>query len=108
MLISKWLEEYIHSHGIYDAVALGKNFEKETGFSPDGWPLHSTSETESAIVGRGLGGELDVSDPNKSVVWGYELASHLAHKYAKGFRSNMMGRGFIFRDCEAALIAAGH
>lgn len=102
MKISQWLEESIGSHDICDAVMLAKDFAEKTGCETASWPVHSERETIDAIERRGLGGSLKEMKPRATVVWGYELAAHLARKHA-GHSSTMMGRGFLFRDCIAAL-----
>jgi hypothetical protein len=100
--VAAWLET-LGSHDIYDANAMAEDFSKETGEQPC-WTVHTAQQTRKAIRERGLGGTL--TDTSKPLAYGYEVASALAYKYANQFRSGMVGRGSMFRDCLAALKGA--
>ena len=97
--VADWLGT-LGSHDIYAAKACAEDFTKTTGEQPC-WPVHSAAETRRAITKRGLGGTLDSNASDSA--YGYEIAEALAEKYANRFRSGMMGRGSLFRDCFTAL-----
>lgn len=101
--ISEWLSEH-GSHDIYAAEAVAESFKTETGVEPC-WPTHTVHATRAAIARRGLGGDCK-GEGKQLTAYGYEIAASLALKHAN-FRSQMMGRGSLFRDCIAALAEAG-
>lgn len=103
--VSQWLID-LGSHEIYIADNIGEDFTKWTG-EPVCWPIHTPESTRAAIDRRGLGGSVNVKHERELLAYGYEIARALAHKYANGFDSIKMGRGSEFRDCLAALEAAG-
>lgn len=80
-------------------------FRDETGEEPD-WPEHTATETFKILKARGLGGTV-VETGKAKQCYGYEVAIHLARKYAPDFHSTKMGRGSAFYEDLDALKEAG-
>lgn len=106
MLVSEWLAE-LSSHDIYDSVGATADFMKRTGEADTGWPTMSAAGMKQRIIARGLGGSINLEDPARRMIAGYEIAEHLAAIYAGGFVSRKNGRGSIFFECLEALQKAG-
>jgi hypothetical protein len=100
--VSEWLAE-IGSHDILNHADMSKDFIEATGEQPC-WTAHTVADTRKAIERRGLGGSCAGPDDDK-VAYGYEVAESLARKFGRGFSSDKMGRGSIFRDCIEAIVA---
>ena len=101
--VSEWLRENVASHDILAHDDLHAAFIDETGEFAE-WPTHTVADANKAIEKRGLGGNCN-GDDDDIVAYGWEIAEALAYKYGNKFRSGMMGRGSIFRECVAAIEA---
>lgn len=97
--IIAWLEDR-DSHTIYKEPATFEKFTSQTG-EPHCWPIHSVNSTRLAIANDPRGGSVEGGGEDQCS-YGYEIAYALAEKYA-GFRSEKIGRGFMFYDCLDAL-----
>jgi hypothetical protein len=91
------------SHSIYDHAEAGAAFTAATGELPP-WPTHTKQNTQRRIAGSYTGGYVEGAD-DTIMCYGYEMAYSLAEHYI-GFRSQKVGRGFMFHDCIDALVKA--
>jgi hypothetical protein len=103
--VSKWFGANVDSHSVYDHTEMARKFLQETGQLAD-WPTATYKETVQSMRNDPRGGTMEKGLKDKLVCYGWIMARHMALKLVK-HESHMMGRGFEFRDCIAALEKGG-
>jgi hypothetical protein len=99
MAVWAWLEER-DSHEIYESDKVAADLLKRTGVKAP-WTPRTVRAIRRQMANDPHGGT--VSGPDDMLcIAGYEMAAALAAELCQ-FHSTCMGRGFLFRDCIAAL-----
>ena len=103
--VSKWFGSNVESHSVYSHAEMARKFLGETGKLAD-WPTTTYKETVQSMRNDPRGGTMEKALRDKIVCYGWIMARHMARKLVN-HESHMMGRGFEFRDCVAALAKGG-
>ena len=103
--VSKWFNENVDSHSVYEHQEMARRFFQATGQLAD-WPTATYKETVQSMRNDPRGGTLERGLKNQLVCYGWIMARHMARKLVH-HESHMMGRGFEFHDCVEALAKGG-
>ncbi len=106
--LTAWLDEH-GSHDVYDLDELAAYFKEKVGVPfPPYIPRKTVQEVALMMQNDPRGGTINGDPQSRALtVSGYEMASAFASRIVN-HRSTMMGRGFLYRDCVAALKKAGY
>lgn len=105
ILVSDWFHINVESHSVYAHAEMALKFLGATGKLAD-WPTATYKETVQSMRNDPRGGSMEKALNDKLVCYGWLMARRMAFKLVK-HESHMMGRGFEFRDCVAALAKGG-
>lgn len=103
--VSKWFNDNVDSHSVYKHEEMSRKFFAATGQLAD-WPTATYKETVQDMRNDPRGGTMERGLKDQLVCYGWIMARHMASKLVN-HESHMMGRGFEFRDCVAALEKGG-
>lgn len=103
--VSQWFNENVDSHSVYKHAEIAHKFLRATGKIAD-WPTATYAETVKSMRNDPRGGTMERGLKDQLVCYGWIMARHMARKLVN-HQSHMLGRGFEYRDCVAAMAKGG-